>query len=65
MAARVRESTGKYHFNYLTTLVESALAAHGEADKDALDVKTLERRVQRYMKRMNLSDRDRRPQEPK
>jgi hypothetical protein len=51
MARRVREATGEYHFPEITTLVEAALAAHGGIDKEALDHKTLERRVQRFIKR--------------
>ena len=64
LATRVRKSTGEYHFPELTTLVEAALAAHGEADEEALDHETLERRVQRYIKRMNLSHRVSSPQKP-
>ncbi len=54
MAARLRESTGEYHMTELATLVEAALAAHGGADEEALDHDSLERRVQRYIDRMNL-----------
>jgi len=54
MATRVRKATGEYHFSELTTLTEAALAAHGAPDEEALDQWTLERRVQRYVTRMNL-----------
>jgi hypothetical protein len=53
MAARLRESTGEYHMPELTFLVEASLAAHGEADEEALNYKSLERRVQRYADRIN------------
>ncbi len=52
MAARLRESTGEYHMTELATLVEVALAAHGEQDKADEDM--LKQRVQRYAKRMNI-----------
>lgn len=54
MARRIREATGEYHFSEITTLVEAALAAHGGIDEETLDHKTLERRVQRFIKRMNV-----------
>lgn len=53
MATRLRESTGEYHMQEVTTLAEAALAAHGRADEE-LDHDNLERRVQRYADRMNL-----------
>jgi hypothetical protein len=54
IAERIRQSTGEYHYEELTTLTEAALAAHGGADQEALDRKTLERRVQRFITRNNL-----------
>jgi len=55
MATHVRRTAGEYHFSEITTLIEAAFAAHGWADEEPLDEKNLERRVQRYVKRMNLS----------
>ena len=54
MATSIRAATGEYHFSELTTLIEAALAAHGAEGEEPFDEKTLERRVQRYAKRMNL-----------
>lgn len=59
MATRLHKSTGKYYYGELTTLTDAALAAHGGTDNDALDQKTLEREVQRYINRMNLRSRAR------
>jgi hypothetical protein len=59
MATRLRESTGEYHMPELTTLTEAALAAHGGTDEEPLDHDNLERRVQRYVERMNLPRRER------
>ena len=63
IARRVREATGEYHFSEITTLVEAALAAHGGIDKETLDHKTLERRVQRFIKRMNVRRNEPSPEE--
>lgn len=54
MARRVHEATGEFKFSKITTLIEAALAAHGGTDEETLDHKTLERRVQRFIKRMNV-----------
>jgi hypothetical protein len=54
MAVSLRESTGEYQMSDLQTLIEAALAAHGQPHKDVVDAENLKRHVQRFVKRMNL-----------
>jgi hypothetical protein len=53
LATNVRTATAEYHFPELTTLIEAALDAHG-ARFDSIREDALKRRVERYIKRMNL-----------